>query len=109
MLAPFDGARRQCVDMAVGDSDLLELGMTPREVLRVTRSLHTGASGRTPPACPTPRHCQPVIGLMPIPFSGHVGPDNGADHDRLTPAPQATHMATTSSRRKPARTEQQRR
>ncbi|WP_255308047.1 IclR family transcriptional regulator [Streptomyces marincola] len=47
MLAPFGGAQRQCVDMAVGDSDLLELGMTPREVLCVTRSLRTGASGRT--------------------------------------------------------------
>ncbi len=47
MLAPFGGAQRQCVDMAVGDSDLRELGMTPREVLSVTRSLRTGASGRT--------------------------------------------------------------
>jgi DNA-binding IclR family transcriptional regulator len=33
--------------MAVGDSDLVELGMTPRDVLSVTRSLRTGASGRT--------------------------------------------------------------
>ncbi|MFI9100889.1 IclR family transcriptional regulator [Streptomyces fildesensis] len=47
MLAPFGGAQRQCIDMVVGDSDLVELGMTPRDVLSVTRSLRTGASGRT--------------------------------------------------------------
>ncbi|KFG71391.1 IclR family transcriptional regulator [Streptomyces mutabilis] len=45
--APFGGAGRQCFDMAVGDSDLIELGMTPRDVLFVSRSLRTGASGRT--------------------------------------------------------------
>jgi DNA-binding IclR family transcriptional regulator len=45
--APFGGAGRQCYDMAVGDSDLVELGMTPRDVLFVSRSLRTGASGRT--------------------------------------------------------------
>ncbi|MGW2255423.1 IclR family transcriptional regulator [Kitasatospora sp. NPDC001660] len=47
MKAPFRGLGRQCIDMAVGDSDLVELGMTPRDVLNVTRSLRTGASGRT--------------------------------------------------------------
>ncbi|MCW2904024.1 MAG: hypothetical protein JWO67_6289 [Streptosporangiaceae bacterium] len=47
MKAPFGGAGRQCIAMAVGDSDLVELGMTPRDVLSVTRSLRTGASGRT--------------------------------------------------------------
>lgn len=47
MIAPFGGAQRQCIDMAVGDSDLNELGMTPRDVLSVTRSLRAGASGRT--------------------------------------------------------------
>ncbi|GAA3862265.1 IclR family transcriptional regulator [Streptomyces sedi] len=46
-LAPFGGAQRLCIDMAVGESDLVELGMTPREVLSITRSLRTGASGRT--------------------------------------------------------------
>jgi DNA-binding IclR family transcriptional regulator len=45
--APFGIASRQCLDMSVGDSDLEELGMTPRDVLSVTRSLRTGASGRT--------------------------------------------------------------
>ncbi|MFF7098423.1 hypothetical protein ACFY9A_39565 [Streptomyces rubradiris] len=47
MLAQFGGAGRQCIDMAVGDSDLEELGMTHRAILHVTRSLRTGASGRT--------------------------------------------------------------
>ncbi|MFI5864717.1 IclR family transcriptional regulator C-terminal domain-containing protein [Streptomyces sp. NPDC051546] len=45
--APFGIAGRQCLDMSVGDSDLEELGMTTRDVLSVTRSLRTGASGRT--------------------------------------------------------------
>ncbi|MEU8828886.1 IclR family transcriptional regulator C-terminal domain-containing protein [Streptomyces sp. NPDC048636] len=45
-LAPFGGAQRQCIEMAVGDSDLVEVGMTPREILTVGRSLRTGASGR---------------------------------------------------------------
>ncbi|MGW0572958.1 IclR family transcriptional regulator domain-containing protein [Streptomyces tauricus] len=47
MLAPFAGAQRQCIDMAVGGSDLVELGMTASAILSVTRSLRTGASGRT--------------------------------------------------------------
>lgn len=41
------GANRQCLMMSVGDSDLVELGMTALAVLSVTRSLRTGASGRT--------------------------------------------------------------
>ncbi|MEU9168615.1 IclR family transcriptional regulator C-terminal domain-containing protein [Streptomyces sp. NPDC048420] len=47
MMAPFGGAQRQCIDMAVGDSDLVELGMTALDILSITRSLRTGASGRT--------------------------------------------------------------
>ncbi|KJK56128.1 IclR family transcriptional regulator [Saccharothrix sp. ST-888] len=47
MLAPHLPIGRQCVLMQVGDSDLVELNMTPRDVLSVTRSLRTGASGRT--------------------------------------------------------------
>ncbi|MFJ2819081.1 IclR family transcriptional regulator C-terminal domain-containing protein [Streptomyces sp. NPDC087294] len=46
MKSPGLTAGRQCADMAVGDSDLVELGMTPRDVLSITRSLRTGASGR---------------------------------------------------------------
>lgn len=47
MRSPYAVAGRQCTLMEVGDSDLVELGMTPRDVLSVTRSLRTGASGRT--------------------------------------------------------------
>ncbi|MFJ6513911.1 IclR family transcriptional regulator C-terminal domain-containing protein [Streptomyces sp. NPDC091406] len=38
---------RQCVEMGVGESDLAELNMTTASVLSVTRSLRTGASGRS--------------------------------------------------------------
>lgn len=44
--APGLVTARQCSEMAVGDSDLTELGMSARDVLAVTRSLRTGASGR---------------------------------------------------------------
>ncbi|MFH9404725.1 IclR family transcriptional regulator [Streptomyces sp. NPDC017638] len=79
-LAPFGGAQRQCVDMAVGDSDLSELGMTPREVLAVTRSLRVGASGRA------------ILAYLPSPIQERVaaepavaeaGPGALADNDVL--------------------------
>ncbi|WP_434095285.1 IclR family transcriptional regulator [Streptomyces flaveolus] len=38
--------QRHCIDMAVGSHDLTELGMSPREIMRVNRSLRIGASGR---------------------------------------------------------------
>ena len=47
MRAPFGVAGKQCLDFEVGDSDLQELEMTPRELLSTTRSLRTDASGRT--------------------------------------------------------------
>ncbi|MEU1259349.1 IclR family transcriptional regulator C-terminal domain-containing protein [Streptomyces chartreusis] len=48
MLTTIGGARRQCIDRAVGDSaDLKELGMAALEALSVTNSLRVGASGRT--------------------------------------------------------------
>ncbi|WP_245997422.1 IclR family transcriptional regulator domain-containing protein [Streptomyces armeniacus] len=46
-LTPGVQPGRQCAEMAVGDSDLEEFGMSPREVLAITRSLRVGASGRT--------------------------------------------------------------
>jgi DNA-binding IclR family transcriptional regulator len=45
-LAPFGGARKQCLDMAVGDSDLSELGISHRTLLEMFRSLRAGAAGR---------------------------------------------------------------
>ncbi|MFI5752462.1 IclR family transcriptional regulator C-terminal domain-containing protein [Streptomyces sp. NPDC051644] len=60
MKSPGMTAGRQCADMAVGDSDLVELGMTPRDVLSVTRSLRTGASGRA------------ILAFLPEPIQAHV-------------------------------------
>jgi DNA-binding IclR family transcriptional regulator len=45
-LSHFGGVQRQCVEMAVGDSDLSEMGLSPRQLLVVSRSLRVGASGR---------------------------------------------------------------
>ncbi|MEU8784956.1 IclR family transcriptional regulator C-terminal domain-containing protein [Streptomyces sp. NPDC048637] len=80
MVAPFSGAQRQCVDMAVGDSDLAELGMTPRDVLSVTRSLRTGASGRTILAY-LPEVLQQRVLAEPVPEQ--AGPGVYRDNDAL--------------------------
>ncbi|WP_107095138.1 IclR family transcriptional regulator domain-containing protein [Streptomyces chattanoogensis] len=80
MVAPFSGAQRQCVDMAVGDSDLAELGMTPRDVLSVTRSLRTGASGRTILAY-LPQVLQQRVLAEPVP--DQAGPGVYRDNDAL--------------------------
>ncbi|WP_432145395.1 IclR family transcriptional regulator domain-containing protein [Streptomyces sp. bgisy084] len=84
MVAPFSGAQRQCVDMAVGDSDLAELGMTPRDVLSVTRSLRTGASGRTILAY-LPEVLQQRVLAEPVPDQAGPGVfrDNAALMDSL--------------------------
>ncbi|MFF2902704.1 IclR family transcriptional regulator C-terminal domain-containing protein [Streptomyces sp. NPDC057966] len=60
MKSPGMTAGRQCADMAVGESDLVEFGMTPREVLSVTRSLRAGASGRA------------ILAYLPEPIQAHV-------------------------------------
>jgi DNA-binding IclR family transcriptional regulator len=80
MLAPFGGAQRQCIDMAVGDSDLVELGMTPRDVLSVTRSLRTGASGRSILAY-LPEPIQRRVLAEPVP--DEAGPGVYRDNDEL--------------------------
>ncbi|MGW7521823.1 IclR family transcriptional regulator domain-containing protein [Streptomyces sp. NPDC054796] len=72
MLAPFGGAQRQCIDMAVGDSDLVELGMTALDILSVTRSLRTGASGRTILAY-LPATLQELVLAEPIPAEAGPG------------------------------------
>jgi DNA-binding IclR family transcriptional regulator len=72
MRAPFGVAGRQCLDMAVGDSDLRELGMTPRDVLSVTRSLRTGASGRTILAY-LPEEVQKKVADSPVPEESGPG------------------------------------
>ncbi|MGW0844282.1 IclR family transcriptional regulator domain-containing protein [Streptomyces sp. NPDC002787] len=80
MRAPFGVAGRQCLDMAVGDSDLKELGMTPRDVLSVTRSLRTGASGRTILAY-LPDEVQKRVAEGPVPEE--AGPGVIRDGDEL--------------------------
>ncbi|WP_416974636.1 IclR family transcriptional regulator [Streptomyces sp. 4F14] len=72
LLAPFGGAQRQCIDMAVGDSDLVELGMTALDILSVTRSLRTGASGRTILAH-LPRALQEPVLAEPVPAEAGPG------------------------------------
>ncbi len=79
-LAPFGGAQRQCIDMAVGNSDLVELGMTPREVLSITRSLRTGASGRSILAY-LPESIQQRVLAEPVPKE--AGPGAYHDNDAL--------------------------
>ncbi|MFD7644656.1 IclR family transcriptional regulator C-terminal domain-containing protein [Kitasatospora sp. NPDC059795] len=46
VLSPFGGAKRLCTDYAAGDADPSEVGMTAEDVVSVSRSLRTGASGR---------------------------------------------------------------
>ncbi|RPE39023.1 DNA-binding IclR family transcriptional regulator [Streptomyces sp. Ag109_O5-1] len=72
MRAPFGIAGRQCLDFAVGDSDLQELGMAPRDVLTITRSLRTGASGRTILAY-LPEEVQKKIADSPAPEEAGPG------------------------------------
>lgn len=72
MLATIGGVQRQCIDLAVGDSDLTELGMTTLEVLSVTRSLRVGASGRTILAhLPTPLRA--LVLAEPVPAEAGPG------------------------------------
>ncbi|MGW1076959.1 IclR family transcriptional regulator domain-containing protein [Streptomyces sp. NPDC002537] len=79
-LTHFGGAQRQCADMAVGESDLAELGLTPRELMTVGRSLRTGASGRVILAH-LPGPLQERALAEPVPDG--VGPGAYRDDDRL--------------------------
>ncbi|MFD7736019.1 IclR family transcriptional regulator [Kitasatospora phosalacinea] len=45
VLSPF-GVGRLCTDYAIGDRDPAEVGMTAEDIVSVSRSLRTGASGR---------------------------------------------------------------
>ncbi|MGF1429879.1 IclR family transcriptional regulator [Kitasatospora sp. LaBMicrA B282] len=64
------GLGRQCLTMAVGESSLDELGMSTREVLEVTRSLRTGASGRAILAYLPARDQEKVIAESVLPEAG---------------------------------------
>jgi DNA-binding IclR family transcriptional regulator len=79
-LAPFGGARKQCLDMAVGDSDLSELGISQRALLTVFQSLRTGACGRAILA-----HLPEVIqeGVLAEPTPVDAGPGAFRDEETL--------------------------
>ncbi|MEV0188403.1 IclR family transcriptional regulator C-terminal domain-containing protein [Kitasatospora purpeofusca] len=46
VLSAFGGAKRLCTDYEIGGMDPAEVGMTAEDVVSVSRSLRTGASGR---------------------------------------------------------------
>jgi DNA-binding IclR family transcriptional regulator len=75
-VAPFGGARKQCLDMSAGDSDLSELGLTHRAMIAFSSSLRIGASGRVILAF-LPEVIRERVLAEPIPYEG--GP--GAYHD----------------------------
>ncbi|MEU5777096.1 IclR family transcriptional regulator C-terminal domain-containing protein [Streptomyces venezuelae] len=80
VLAPFGGARKQCLDMAVGDSDLTELGIGHRALLSISQSLRTGACGRAILA-----HLPEVIQdqVLAEPPPGEAGPGAYRDDGEL--------------------------
>jgi DNA-binding IclR family transcriptional regulator len=75
-LSSFAGMQRQCIEMAVGTSDLSELGFGPRELVFSHRSLRIGASGRAILAH-LPESVQRRVAAEPVPAG--MGP--GAFHD----------------------------
>lgn len=75
-LSYLGGVQRQCVEMAVGCSDLSEIGLSPRQLMFSQRSLRIGASGRTILAY-QPEAVQQKVALERIPDG--MGP--GAYHD----------------------------
>lgn len=79
-LAPFGGAGKQCLDMAVGTSDLSELGITHRAFMEVCRSLRTGAAGRAILAF-LPKVIQDRVLAEPVPDG--AGPGAYRDNARL--------------------------
>ncbi|MFC9506289.1 MULTISPECIES: IclR family transcriptional regulator [unclassified Streptomyces] len=79
-LAPFGGAGKQCLDMAVGASDLSELGVSPRALVELCRSLRTGAAGRAILAF-LPKVIQDGVLAEPVPDG--AGPGAFRDDARL--------------------------
>lgn len=76
-LTRLGGVQRQCVEMAVGGSDLTEIGLSPRGLLASHRSLRIGASGRVILAH-LPESVRQRVANEPVPEG--MGP--GAFHDR---------------------------
>ncbi|WP_093863871.1 helix-turn-helix domain-containing protein [Streptomyces sp. TLI_053] len=76
VLAPFGGAKRLCTDYAIGDLDPTEVGMSAEDVVSVSRSLRTGASGRV------------ILAHLPQPIQDLVLAEE--IHPRPAPASSAT-------------------
>ncbi|MFC9927936.1 IclR family transcriptional regulator [Streptomyces sp. NPDC127190] len=72
--------QRHCIDMAVGSSDLSELGLTLRDLMSISRSLRIGASGRAILAHLSDHLLQRVLAeeLPPV-----VGPGVYRDRNKL--------------------------
>ncbi|MER7702367.1 IclR family transcriptional regulator C-terminal domain-containing protein [Kitasatospora sp. NPDC097605] len=81
VLSPFGGAKRLCTDYAIGDTDPAEVGMTAEDVVSVSRSLRTGASGRAILAY-LPQTIQDLVLAEEIPPT--AGPGVIRDNDALT-------------------------
>lgn len=74
------GARRICTDYAIGDFDPRSIGIDPFELVRYSRSLRTGASGRVIMAH-MPAPIQEQVLAEPVPAG--VGPGVIRDNERL--------------------------
>ncbi|MET8676850.1 IclR family transcriptional regulator C-terminal domain-containing protein [Streptomyces sp. NPDC004647] len=80
ILTYFGGARRECIEMAVGDSDLTELGMTPQQILAANRCLRLSTSGRVMLAYLHEPFREQVLAA---PLPPEAGPGVYRDNDRL--------------------------
>ncbi|MEV7773521.1 IclR family transcriptional regulator C-terminal domain-containing protein [Kitasatospora sp. NPDC086791] len=72
VLAPFGGAKRLCSDHVIGDLDPAEVGMSAEDVVSVSRSLRTGASGRVILAYPS-RTLQDLVLAEDVPPTAGPG------------------------------------
>lgn len=79
-LSSFAGMQRQCIEMAVGASDLSEVGLGPRELVFSHRSLRVGASGRAILAH-LPESVQRRVAAEPVPDG--MGPGAFRDGERM--------------------------
>ncbi|MFJ3791526.1 IclR family transcriptional regulator [Kitasatospora sp. NPDC090091] len=81
VLSPFGGAKRLCTDYVIGDMDPAEVGMSAEDVVSVSRSLRTGASGRVILAY-LPQTIQDLVLAEEVPPT--AGPGVIRDNDALT-------------------------
>ncbi|MFI6642984.1 IclR family transcriptional regulator [Streptomyces sp. NPDC050504] len=79
-LAPFGTTRRLCVDMAVTESDLRDIGYAADDILSVARPLRSGACGRAILAF-LPLSAQ--RGALDVALPSYAGPGALTDWDAL--------------------------